>query len=129
MANRYARPVIDWSISVSLASGPISQTALACAIDIHGWARSTLIRSPLATYRQPRPGEELLTLVLSNAPLDSSETISHTSSLTHKHRCRASIATPKNRSVAASGLSAIRAGWSLRASQDHCSAEEGARLQ
>jgi hypothetical protein len=37
------------------------------------------------SHRQPRPGEELLTLMRSNAPLDSGEPIvSHTPSLVHK---------------------------------------------
>ncbi|MGH3401026.1 MAG: hypothetical protein ACRDRJ_00660 [Streptosporangiaceae bacterium] len=46
IANRYARPVIRWSIWASVADGPIAQISLAPCIDSQGFARLTLIRSP-----------------------------------------------------------------------------------
>ena len=49
IANKYARPVILWSISVRLPSGPSAQISLAPSIDNHGRARFTLIRSPSTT--------------------------------------------------------------------------------
>src|ERR1039457_7074349 len=49
IANRYARPVIRWSISVRVADGAIAQISFAPSIDSQGGARSTLMRSPSTT--------------------------------------------------------------------------------
>ena len=79
MANKYARPVIRWSISVRVADGPIAQISRTH----HRQPRLRPVDLDAITlnyvgHRQPRPREELLALTRSDAPLHSGKAlISH----------------------------------------------------